>query len=263
MVWLSPDERLDQDALAVWRRAFNADAGLDALVADVVRETPRDGSDAAVAMGSLDDLVKDATAADGVLVLRRDAWLRLGGFDERLPALAVYEFLLRSCEGGARYQKDRRNIVRTTLRRQSAAMRAADWDARRTALRQIVASHRPTFITDLGRAPYQRQRVLDELRRRNHALMGQRSHAIAESEALSARIQSLSAELPPHSVSTIDLGDLRRTSPISRDWGYDNACLRSIGTTSSSSCHPAPTTSRGPFSRSKNRTTRDILAPTT
>ena len=51
--------------------------------------------------------------------------------------------------------------------------------------------------------------------------MGQRSHAIAESEALSARIQSLSAELPPHSVSTIDLGDLRRTSPISRDWGYE------------------------------------------
>ena len=101
-------------------------------------------------MGSLDDLVKDATAADGVLVLPRGAWLRLGGFDQRLPALAVYEFLLRSCEGGARYQKDRRNIVRTTLRRQSAAMRAADWDARRTALRQIVASHRPAFITDSG-----------------------------------------------------------------------------------------------------------------
>ena len=154
------------------------------------------------------------------LVLTRAACERLGGFDEELPEFAEWEWLLRAIDAGEE--------VRTAP---DAASRQADDDVplreslrserHLPAIRLIVNRHHALFSRHTRDAIAAREQLIASLRTREERLHGERAQVEADLGAARRALTSLSTELAVYGRRTLEFEDLRRTTPISRNWGLD------------------------------------------
>ena len=154
------------------------------------------------------------------LLLARAAFDRLGAFDEALPEFVEWEWLVRAIEAGE-----------VVLSAPAGAGRVADDDvplreALRSerhlpAMRQIVGRHHAFFTTHAAEAVAGRERQIAELRVRETRLRDERAQVEADLAAARAALAGLSTELAVYGRRTLEFEDLRRTAPISRNWGLD------------------------------------------
>ena len=169
----------------------------------------------------LDALIADTDAIHAASMFRRSAWSSLGGFDESLPALEAYEFWLRLLHSGGRAAGVDLPFVIRTIRDDALYRRAWDAAAHKAAVEQILVTHETLFRRDPAAALYRRERVLRELGDQYRTAVKGRDDGVRELEALKARAAELRQSLPPVERDGIDLGDVRRTAPVARDWGYE------------------------------------------
>jgi peptidoglycan/xylan/chitin deacetylase (PgdA/CDA1 family)/SAM-dependent methyltransferase len=171
--------------------------------------------------GEIQTFVRDPDAIHGASMFRRNIWATLGGFDETLPCLEDYEFWLRILEtGGACKIIDRHSLIRS-LRRDSLYHRARMGETWSRAIASIVRRHLNIFESDHVAVLHTWEKRLLALTDENDALLARRQQALTEIECFKARGSKLLSQLSELEHRTLDLGELRRTTPIARDWGYE------------------------------------------
>jgi peptidoglycan/xylan/chitin deacetylase (PgdA/CDA1 family)/SAM-dependent methyltransferase len=165
-------------------------------------------------------LVAATEAVDAAALFRRAVWASICGFDEHLPALDHYDLWLRMlAEGHAGAGIDRTLIVRL-WRDNGPYRRAWDEDKHTAAMATIVARHGSVFEADPARALCARERAIAELAGDYAPLLERHKRTLDELPQLSARAAELRETLRTADALGVDFGDLRRTSPLARDWGY-------------------------------------------
>ncbi|MEN3336600.1 MAG: hypothetical protein V7647_276, partial [Acidobacteriota bacterium] len=213
---------LSETLLERCAQAFDADANVSALAPGVQVQTP-DGLGRAV--WRPDALHPAAVLADPagvppVFVVTRAAVDGIGGFDEQLHALAEYEFWLRLTLSGRRVAPLHAPPV---IRELGARMevRAAHHDEYLAHLREVLDRHAPALGEHMQEVLVTRELRFGRSRERHRDLLGRRDNDLAELDRLRAAAAHHRAYLEHHGRAALDWGDLRRTEPVSRDWGYD------------------------------------------
>jgi peptidoglycan/xylan/chitin deacetylase (PgdA/CDA1 family)/SAM-dependent methyltransferase len=171
--------------------------------------------------GEIQTLVRDPYAIHGASMFRRNIWATLGGFDETLPRLEDYEFWLRILETGDACKIIDRHLLIRSVCRDSLYHRARVGETWSIAIASIVQRHLNTFESDHVAVLHTWEKRLQALADENNTLLARRQHALTEIEGFKARESKLLRQLSELERRTLDLGDLRRTTPIARDWGYE------------------------------------------
>ena len=169
----------------------------------------------------LDDLIGDTTVAHSASVFRRDTWDQLDGFDETLAALDDYELFLRLLSDGRRGAFIDRPLLIRTWRADGPYRRSWGSKSRFDAFRTIVEKHAERFAANPVAALIPRELHLHQTAGRYRELVARHNDARAEIERLTTEAGNLREHLPADLRESVTFGDLRRTSPIARDWGYE------------------------------------------
>jgi peptidoglycan/xylan/chitin deacetylase (PgdA/CDA1 family) len=167
---------------------------------------------------SISVLVADTRSIPPVVAIRSEAWRDLNGFDETLPALVEYEFLLRLIASGRRIDILQTALVHRELERDSQDM--SD-DLRAASLEAVLDRNLAMVNRELRELLIRSEIRFGQLRTLHRELLVERDAKLAELDRLRAEAAHHRAYLQHHGRDGFDWGDLRRDDPVSRDWGYD------------------------------------------
>lgn len=198
---------------------MDADAALAALAPSVQLQTP-DGLGAAewVPEGTSPAvLLTDPRSAPSVFVVRRSAWEAAGGFDESLSGLVEYEFWLRLAAQPLRVIAE--PLVIHELQPRGSAPPVDDEYL--SFFRAVLTRHEDAVRREMTEVLIAREVRFGRLREIHRELITRRDEDLATLEQLRAETAHNRAYLAHHGRAAVDWGDLRRTDPLSRDWGYD------------------------------------------
>ncbi len=167
-------------------------------------------------------LLGDPEAIHPATVFRCRLWQDLGGFDDGLADFETYDFWLRAVARGARGAVlDEALVRRGPEAGEIGARSRLRREHRLPALTAIYAKHRPLFEADPAAVLIPRERQLRELSARRRELHERRARSAAEVDRLNGEIRELTAELRACGRDRVEWGDLRRTTPLSPEWGTD------------------------------------------
>jgi peptidoglycan/xylan/chitin deacetylase (PgdA/CDA1 family)/SAM-dependent methyltransferase len=169
----------------------------------------------------LDAAIGNTGAIHGASVFRRGAWTALDGFDESLPALDDYDFWLRVLQAGKRCAVVQLPLLVRWMREDALYRRSWAAEPHAAAIGTLAARHAALFGRDPAHALIARELVLRDLGARYTELLARRDAGLEELESLKARVADLREKLAPSERDSIDFGDLKRTTPVARNWGYE------------------------------------------
>jgi len=169
----------------------------------------------------LNAVIGNTDAIHSASVFRRDAWTSADGFDETLPVLDDYDFWLRVLQTGRRCALLQLPLLVRWMREDALYRRAWETEPHVDAIRTIAARHAALFGRDPAHALTSRELVLRDLGVRYAELLARRDAGLQELDSLKARVAELREKLAPSERDSIDFGDLRRTTPVARNWGYE------------------------------------------
>ena len=169
---------------------------------------------------SLGAVIGDTEVLHSASVFRREAWDSLGGFDESLPALEDYDFWLRVLHGGGRAAIVSHPLLVRRLRSDALYRRAWEPALHDRALRLVQSKHAALFAMDPTGALQGRELQLQSLADRYRRALAARDEGVRELESLKAALELESGQ-PTRPPQPVDLGELRRTTPVARNWGYE------------------------------------------
>ena len=175
----------------------------------------------AEAPDDLESLVGDTSLAHSASLIRRDTWSRLNGFDETLSCLDDYDLFLRVLQDGRRGVFIDRPLLIRAWRTDALHQRNWGTEPRLEAFRTIVARHAARFAKDPVAVLYPREHHLHETAKQYRSLLARHDEARAEIGRLETTIEQRRGSLSEKAEQTVTFGDLRRTSPIARNWGYE------------------------------------------
>lgn len=164
-------------------------------------------------------ILADPLAAPGVTMVRRAAWLTAGGFDEAQPMLARLDFWFRlALQPGALHVLDDPLVTRDL---EADGGVPGDEPAFLAAFRALVEKHHRPIEQAMTPVFVAQETKFGRLRALHAELVARRDADLAELDRLRAAAAHGRAFLVHHGLGGLDWGDLRRTDPLSRDWGYD------------------------------------------
>ena len=153
-------------------------------------------------------------------MMRRTVWTGVGGFRPDLPGYEDTDFWLEALRRGFRGEVLQEVLLRYRVRSRSRYERALDPDAHRQTMASIYARHWPP---PTGVVPadvlLDKETFLEEQRAHQRDLIHRRDALQHQLDATRREIASVRAELA--SRATIYWGDLRRTEPVSANWGLE------------------------------------------
>lgn len=170
---------------------------------------------------SLPHILANPHATPPVIVIRRNAWQSLGGFDNAAGSFAGCEWWLRLLAANRQVA-----LVHEPLATLSASERdwwppVADGPLDLSLYRAILEQHRTLLERDMAALIVEREMAFGRFVAEHREQVQRRDKSLAELERVRAETAHHHAYLGHHGQSTIEWGDLRRPDPISRDWGYD------------------------------------------
>jgi peptidoglycan/xylan/chitin deacetylase (PgdA/CDA1 family) len=173
--------------------------------------TPEDVSDVAI--------LSDTRSTPPVFAVRRESWNSVGGFDETLFGLVEYEFWLRLASARCRVEVFPQRLIAREL--ESASGEEIDDEGRLEYFRAVLDRNRSVVDRGMKELLIKREVRFGQQRRVHRELLAQRDEDLAELDRLRAETSHHRAYLQHHGYESLEWGDLRRVSPVSREWGYD------------------------------------------
>lgn len=167
------------------------------------------------------DLVADPSVVHESSMFRRTMWESLNGFDESLPVLDDCDFWLRAITLGRLGGLIEATLVEILNRDKSLHFQALVHAARPAVLRQLAERHAELFDAHGFEALYEADRALHRTAMRHGERLRRRRDLLEKHESLGSRQQELLTLLGQGAHDAVDLGDLRRTTPISPHWGSE------------------------------------------
>lgn len=201
--------------------ALDADARLGFVGASEADVSPASSPRTVSTPIDIGSALRDPFCVPGTVTVRRDAWAAVGGFDEALDGLELYDLCLRLLAHGYRGLRLAEVLVRRVPRRRGAGRWRLDGDQYTRAVRMILRRHEAALAEDVESVLYERELATRELVDRHHRLVQRRDRLVEERVALQTEAQRLTEALRAVDQTALDWGDLRRTYPVSRDWGND------------------------------------------
>ena len=162
-------------------------------------------------------LLTQPDAVPTTFVLSRGAFDAASGFDEGMGGLADVDLWVRALAHGGVEIAQAAPLVGRTL----AAAVTARPPHTRDALEALYRKHAPALEADPAGVLAGLERHMAALGAAHGPETARRTAAMAELAALDAEIAALEGELRSLGHHTVDWGDFRRLSPVSREWGYD------------------------------------------
>jgi peptidoglycan/xylan/chitin deacetylase (PgdA/CDA1 family)/SAM-dependent methyltransferase len=165
-------------------------------------------------------ILSDTRSVPPAFAIRREVWESLDGFDETLEGLVEYEFWLRLAVAGHTVKL----LQEPLISREVAERRSTNLpdDQRHLQLfRTVLERHGAAIARDMAEVIVSREIRFGWLREVHRGLLARRDADLAELDRLRTAAAHHRAYLTHHGRETVDWGDLRRTDPVSRDWGYD------------------------------------------
>jgi peptidoglycan/xylan/chitin deacetylase (PgdA/CDA1 family)/SAM-dependent methyltransferase len=151
----------------------------------------------------------------------RAAWKKIRGFDTSVAAAEDYELCLRLLSEGWVGALVSDVLVRQKADRLSSYQRDLWRERYVPAMTAIFNKHRDLFEQETASVLLGREETLIWLADRYRPIVSRREAAVKELDALKQEIADLIRALREHGHDRVDWGDLRRTKPISPEWGYD------------------------------------------
>jgi peptidoglycan/xylan/chitin deacetylase (PgdA/CDA1 family) len=174
-----------------------------------------------VSSTALAGVLADPRTTPPVVALRRSAWTRLGGLDEDLPGLADYDLWIRLCALNLPVVLLEDALVSRDLSQPAIwPAPAPDADHLR-AIRAVYQKHQRLLERAMEAVLVEREVAFVRLREAHGDLVRRRDADLAELDRRRAEAAHHRAYVRHHGREAVDWGDLRRTDPLSRDWGYD------------------------------------------
>ncbi|HSC25950.1 MAG TPA: hypothetical protein VLD67_01675, partial [Vicinamibacterales bacterium] len=211
------------DCLDVCSRRLAECPGIDVLVpairvesADGLRFRLREPTDL-----SLPALLAEPGLMPPVICFRRAAWSRLRGLDESAGVLALYDLVLRMLETGSTVATAETIAACDVTQCDEWPPRDIDRTAYLDLLRGVYSKHQPALEAVMTEVLVRRQILFGTLRDEHRGQVARRDAGLAELDRLRAETAHLRAWLSHHGIDALDWGDLRRSNPVSRNWGYD------------------------------------------
>jgi peptidoglycan/xylan/chitin deacetylase (PgdA/CDA1 family) len=171
----------------------------------------------APAAADVRSLLADPRAVHNATVFRRQAWLDADGFDESLLVLEDFDMWLRLAQRAAGAVIAAPLLIRH--RRRAAAFPAeTDASARASALQAIVERYAHSAEIEPADVLTAAEGRLRDLGAEYRHALEQRDRSVADIASLTDDANRILATLPP---GPPDIGDLRRVTPVSRNWGYE------------------------------------------
>ncbi len=159
--------------------------------------------------------------APAALLFRRALWNAAAGFDEELDSLEHYDFLLRVVQAGGRGVVLDRPALRHAAARDARYRHDLDEARYRAGLAAVFDRHRAALDADPAAVLFEREKTLRQLVRLHTRRVERRDDTLSRLRHVTHQVGAHRAWLQQERRDGLDWGDLRRTSPVSRDWGYD------------------------------------------
>jgi peptidoglycan/xylan/chitin deacetylase (PgdA/CDA1 family) len=165
-------------------------------------------------------ILSDTRSVPPAFAIRRDVWESLGGFDETLEGLVEYELWLRLALAGHRMELLQEPLIsRDVSERRSTD--SADDQRHLELFRTVLERHAAAIERDMTEVLVSREIRFGQLREVHRGLLARRDADLEELDRLRTAAAHHRAYLTHHGRAAVDWGDLRRTDPVSRNWGYD------------------------------------------
>jgi peptidoglycan/xylan/chitin deacetylase (PgdA/CDA1 family) len=145
----------------------------------------------------------------------RAALAEISGLDESLERCDTLDAVLRLLARG-----HAGDVAGAVVVPHETAWSREDLEPHLRALAAVLERHRATFACDPASVLYEQERRLAALAPRHRAARLERASAVTEIEALRARRDRVTSGMA-RCTARVRFGDLARTSPVSRDWGYE------------------------------------------
>jgi peptidoglycan/xylan/chitin deacetylase (PgdA/CDA1 family) len=165
-------------------------------------------------------VLSDTRSVPPAFAIRRDVWESLGGFDETLDGLIAYAFWLRLVGAGLKAEVLSDPLIAVELV-DGLPRDLPDDQQHLRCFRAVLERHAAAVERDMTGVLVSREVRFGRLREVHRDLLARRDEDLAELDRLRAEAAHHRAYLVHHGRDAFDWGDLRRTDPVSRDWGYD------------------------------------------
>lgn len=222
LVWLDEGDRLQADFCATAIRAMAADPAIGYVLAPGVMSP---GGEPLAPEFRVDwdarAIVGTTWCAPMAMLCRRSIWESAGGFDEEVEALEHYDFLLRIERTGARGRVLDRPGLWHAAARETRHRQTLEADVYRAGLQAVFDRQRATFEADPAAVLFDRERTLRELVRVHRQRVARRDEALDRLRLVTHEVGRIRTWLQQEGRDGFDWGDFDRTSPVSRNWGYD------------------------------------------
>jgi peptidoglycan/xylan/chitin deacetylase (PgdA/CDA1 family)/SAM-dependent methyltransferase len=208
-------DRLDRRMHQAILDAFADDASVGIVAPAVQHLGP--GSESRLVTAERTDLEALISSSDTIppaSAFRVAAWRAAGGFDEALPCCEEYDFWIRVLSSGQRCAIVPDALLVRRLRRDALYRREWDPERRGEAIRGICAKHHALFTAHAALALCAREVSIG-------AAAAEYQRAMVDHRATLTEIEGLELETRAGASAPVEFADLRRTSPIARNWGYE------------------------------------------
>lgn len=228
MAVIDGSERLAPGHIDACRRALEADRAL--LFATAPGVWFPDSLPSAARAVQLTDLLAGGWTMSSATLFRADAIERAGGYDRELPALVDWELMLRLLTTHAPDSPDAAPsqagvLLPLDVKRAESddvmLLEALRADRHLPAVRAIVERYRAAFESEPIRVLTMREGVARRLWARERGLVEKRDQLQQDLAAAERELGALRAELADAGQRSPEWNDLRRVTPLSRNWGLD------------------------------------------
>jgi len=172
-------------------------------------------------------VLNDTRSVPPVFAVRHDVCQALTGFDDAFEEFTEYDFWLRLTLARHKVAVLEEPLIARDITLAPCVVGPAypaghsDDERHLRLFRAVLEKHARAIDTVMHEVLVAREVRFGQLREAHRELTRRRDEGLAELDRLRAEAAHLRAYVAYHGRDEIDWGDLRRTDPISRDWGYD------------------------------------------